>query len=121
MMTGLRRHLGWLSRLMVVVMAVVSLGPLVHHDPGHDPDCDPLLILHDESQHRFTSASAAGTPSPADHCAVCHWGRSFRGPVRWTSLSAPHPDARLAVDHAVDRAPAAPPLPLVPARAPPTA
>src|SRR5688500_11747068 len=111
------------ARLLVGVLLFVSAGPLIHSDPGHDADCEPALILHDESQHRFTARPSGDDADtvPGHHCVGCHFTRLMRGAVtRVVTGAVPvprtiptlDPNGRVAGDPR-DR-----PLP---ARAPPTA
>jgi hypothetical protein len=51
-------------------MGFIAFGPLVHDGLGHDEDCAPSLVLHDESRHRITDSPFS--PNKNEHCAVCH-------------------------------------------------
>ena len=100
-------------------MAGVSLGPILHGGAGHDPDCDPVFVVHDAAQHRFTASPAAVDPETENHCVACHVHRAPRGAVSW-ELSGLRPLDAGRVSGSADGAIApAPALVRVPARAPP--
>lgn len=69
------------ARVLVLTLSVSALGPLAHG--VHEDDCDPIFVLHDESQHHVQAASAGQVPLPGDHCVGCHFARSSRGPASW--------------------------------------
>lgn len=69
------------SRLLLVALSVTTVGPALHG--VHDTECDPLVVLHDASQHHFAAAPAADQPAGGDHCVACHFLRTSRGPVSW--------------------------------------
>jgi hypothetical protein len=104
--------------LALLLAGLVSLGASGWgHTGWDDPACDPVLVHHDHSAHRFQSGTLPLTP-PADHCLLCHSQRSLRTglvaahtsitdgvqtatvPVADTVLSA-----RLFASHAPSRAP----------------
>jgi hypothetical protein len=63
---------------LVVLTVGLSAGPALHAGDGHDADCDPVVVVHDESQHRFAARPEA-TPFPSEaHCVVCHLFRVSR-------------------------------------------
>jgi hypothetical protein len=70
------------AQLLLLALSVATLGPVLHG--VHDTDCDPVVVLHDESQHHFAAATPddGGTGS-AEHCVACHFLRTSRGPVSW--------------------------------------
>ncbi len=51
-------------------VASLSAASLVHSG-ADDPDCSPVLVLHDHSAHRFTAPAESGPAQ--DHCFICHW------------------------------------------------
>ena len=70
------------SRLLLVTLSVTTVGPALHG--VHDTDCDPVVVLHDASQHHFAAAPSAADESPgSDHCVACHFQRTSRGPISW--------------------------------------
>lgn len=70
------------ARLLLVALTVTTVGPALHG--VHDTDCDPVVVLHDESQHHFAAApQAADHPAGGDHCVACHFLRTSRGPGSW--------------------------------------
>ena len=106
---------------LVALMAAVSLGPVLHAGVGHDTDCDPVVVVHDESQHRFAAPNIDPDVLPAaEHCVVCHLFRGSRNSE--TAWNEGGRDlqvalvARLADNSLVGAQTAAP----LPARAPPT-
>jgi hypothetical protein len=87
------------------------------HAAQDDPACAaPPLEQHDESQHAIGAAAAAGH----EHCAVCHWSRTFRSPLdaRWVSDLALAAGSLLRPGRADGRRSADPGR--LPARAPPS-
>jgi hypothetical protein len=63
----------FLARGLAAVLAVIVGGGALNwgHIGGDDPDCDPVLVLHDHNAHRF-GTSAAHSPQPVEHCYLCH-------------------------------------------------
>ena len=61
------------SRVLAAVLAAVVSGGALDwgHLGGDDPDCNPVLVHHDHSAHRFGAAPSQSVP-PADHCYLCH-------------------------------------------------
>ena len=110
-----RRIMGPLARLLVVLLTLGTSVPVaVHGDAGHDPcDAGDIGPLAPQSLH----GPAAATKTR--HCDVCHWLRSLRAfdaaleapaisqiPTVSTFNPAPAPLLRLR-------------LPALPSRAPP--
>jgi hypothetical protein len=64
---------------LIVLTASLSLGPILH-GAGHDADCDPIVVVHDSSQHAFRSTEPAESDAlPShDHCVTCHLFRISR-------------------------------------------
>jgi hypothetical protein len=65
------------ARVLLLSLGVTAFGPSLHD--VHDIDCDPPVVVHDESQHRFDAAPETGRPFEGDHCVACHFHRSSRG------------------------------------------
>jgi len=65
-----RQH--WLTRGLATVLALlVSGSALASAHPGNDdPDCDPVLVIHNHAAHRVASQPLQG--SPEGHCFICH-------------------------------------------------
>jgi hypothetical protein len=106
------------ARVLLLALSVTALGPIAHG--VHDDECDPVFVIHDQSQHHVQAATAGRDELPADHCVACHFARSSRGPVAWepSGLTALDPGVLLYYrDGQLRAAPSAAPLP---ARAPPT-
>lgn len=105
------------SHLLVILTAWLSIAPALH-GAGHDQDCDPALVWHDESQHALTSAPTGSDVHPTDHCVACHLFRNSRHLAAWKfvpqALAADN--VSLHVDSGATRSRASVPLP---ARAPP--
>ena len=112
---GLMRHT---ARLLLLALSVTTLGPALHG--VHDTDCDPLVIVHDESQHHFTAASSSdnGGP-PGEHCVACHFLRTSRGPVSWEPSGLHALTSGNLLYHSDGQLVAAPAASPQPARAPP--
>ena len=62
-----------LSRVVASLLTlIVCAGSLDWgHAGGDDPGCNPVLVHHDDSAHRFSSAPTQTAPA-ADHCYICH-------------------------------------------------
>lgn len=57
---------------MAALLAILVCGALDWgHLGGDDPGCDVVLVQHDHSAHRFSSAPANPLP-PGEHCYLCH-------------------------------------------------
>lgn len=105
---------------LVALMAGVSLAPILHSGVGHDPDCEPVIVVHDAAQHRFSAPPSGLDELPSgEHCLVCHLVRSHRSSAAMEVLRT-HDLAVSLVGCVVDRsfAGTAAVTPL-PARAPP--
>lgn len=71
--------------LLVSLLALVAPHTFgAHHDS--DSEIAPIAV-HDHAAHRVGSASGTADPSP-QHCAVCHWSRSFRLLTRVSTVTA---------------------------------
>lgn len=65
-----------LAQGLIVLTTWLSLVPVLH---GDDAGCNPTIVVHDQSQHRFTATSPNGNaPAADDHCLACHLFRSSR-------------------------------------------
>jgi hypothetical protein len=87
MFRTMRRN-GIVPMLMLLVMAgsiPLQVTALIHDD-GRDP-CEPTLVLHDESAHRYGPVHGR-TPGP-EHCAVCHWLQTLRNLQAAAGLALP--------------------------------
>lgn len=107
------------ARALVVLMTALSIAPLVHAGDTHDTDCEPVVVVHDESQHRFAAWPQA-TPFPSEeHCVLCHLFRISRVSQDAAAVDACDPATlELGVPRDDYRVSAAAIVPL-PARAPP--
>ncbi len=107
-----------IARALVVALSVTTLGPILHG--LHAEACEPPLVLHDASQHRFSSVPANPIePATPDHCVACHLQRTSHNPELLNSPAQPVLKAsgiRRPVDQVFAADPASLPLP---ARAPP--
>jgi hypothetical protein len=105
---------------LVVLTAGLSLGPMLHAGDGHDAECDPLVVVHDPSQHAFGSRDVADTETlPShDHCVTCHLFRISRLSPETSAVHASESVRALAPpeNNFLLSAPVSIPLP---ARAPP--
>jgi hypothetical protein len=65
-----RQH--WLTRGLATVLALLVSGSALElaHPGNDDPDCNPILVVHDHNAHRI--ATQPGQPSPEGHCFICH-------------------------------------------------
>jgi hypothetical protein len=66
-----------LTRSIAALLAVLVCGSALNwgHAGGDDRDFDIVVVHHDHTAHRFSTAPT--TPSPSDHCYLCHSLRLF--------------------------------------------
>jgi hypothetical protein len=64
---------GWASRAVCALLTLVVFGGAFDwgHVGGDDPDCNPVLVIHDHTAHHFSATPTGGTPV-SDHCYICH-------------------------------------------------
>ena len=112
---GLVRHT---ARVLLLALSVTTLGPALHG--AHDTDCDPVVVVHDESQHHFARASTGDSDvTPGEHCLACHFLRTSRGPVSWEPTGLHVLTSGNLLYHSDGQLVAAPTARPQPARAPP--
>ena len=109
------RNLALFALLVMTGSVPVSVSALLHE--GGDDDCQPVLVLHDESAHRI-GASRGAAPVESQHCAVCHWLQSVQAPAAAAFMASPAAGSHHLVVSAVPLSGDAT-LELVAARAPP--
>ena len=116
--------LGWLRARarLVAPLVLVALGTLaLPHggEAGHDRDDGlPTIVVHDASDHHVTTLPRSESEHP-DHCAICHWTRTFRAQTR-VGLLASASTARVHRSPGREAAPAfSSAAPQPPLRAPP--
>lgn len=63
----------FLSRSVAMLLALLVCGGAVNwgHVGGDDRDCDVTVYHHDHTAHRISTAPA-NSPTPSDHCYICH-------------------------------------------------
>ena len=83
------RNLALFALLVMTGSVPVSVSALLHE--GGDDDCQPVLVLHDESAHRI-GASRGAAPVESQHCAVCHWLQSVQAPATAAFMAVPAAD-----------------------------
>ena len=106
-----------IASVLIATLAVVSVGPFLHAADGHD--AEDALVVHDASQHAFSTESRPGEVPVENHCVACHWVRIVRAPHGWDVVDAFFlPPGALLPDQPPLLAAASSVLPL-PARAPP--
>ncbi len=92
-------HNGFLRRLVAALLAAMVCAGSVDwgHAGGDDPDCSPVLVLHDHSAHRFM-AGAASPSSGGEHCYICHSLRLLHSALtaQGSSVDASAPSVTLA-------------------------
>src|SRR5688572_10503853 len=72
----------------VLLLSLLALATPHTFGTHHDSDSEIAPIgVHDHAAHRVGSASGTADPSP-QHCAVCHWSRSFRLLTRVPTIAA---------------------------------
>jgi hypothetical protein len=109
------RNLALFALLVIGGSVPVSIAALLHE--GADDECQPILVLHDESAHRI-GASRGSVPADSQHCVVCHWFQSVQTPATAAFMAAPSEDSHHLAVSALPLAGDAV-LDLVAARAPP--
>lgn len=62
---------------MALLVSIVTLGLPHAPGPGHDADCDIIVVAHDSSAHQVHTDGPVDRNDPV-HCLACHWARSFR-------------------------------------------
>jgi hypothetical protein len=105
------------SQVLVFLTAWLSVAPALHGG-GHDQDCDPAVVVHDESQHGVAAAST-DRDHTGDHCVACHLFRSSRHAVAWKFVPQALADSGLTLQVVARAADGREIVPL-PARAPPS-
>lgn len=105
------------ARVLLVSLSVSALGPAAHEI--HEDDCDPIFVLHDETQHHVQAPQTAATEVPGDHCVACHFARSSRGQASWEPSGLMALDPGVLLYHSDGELRAAPSAAPLPARAPP--
>jgi hypothetical protein len=109
------RSLALFALLVITGSVPVSISALVHE--GGDDQCQPVLVLHDESAHRVGASRGTG-PVDSQHCVVCHWLQSVQAPAAAAFMAAPASNSHHLTVSAVPLSGDAI-LELVAARAPP--
>jgi hypothetical protein len=72
----------------VLLVSLLALAAPHTFGAHHDSDSEIApIVVHDHAAHRVGSASGTADPSP-QHCAVCHWSRSFRLLTRVPTVTA---------------------------------
>jgi hypothetical protein len=68
-----RIHGGWAGRVASALLSLLVFGGAFDwgHVGGDDRDCNPVLVHHDHTAHRFSAAPTGGAPVPV-HCYICH-------------------------------------------------
>ena len=106
------------ARTLLVALSVATLGPVLHR--AHDDSCDPVVVLHDASQHHVQAAPSSDRGGPVnDHCVACHFARASRGPAAWELSGASVLAAGVILYHRDGQLVGAPSASPLPARAPP--
>jgi hypothetical protein len=111
-----RRVLRVAARTLLLALSVMMLGPVVHG--AHDDQCDPVVVVHDASQHHV-QAPASSSSAPGDHCVACHFARASRGFASWEPSGLTAFAAGVLMYHHDGQLIAAPSSVPLPARAPP--
>jgi hypothetical protein len=115
---GLRRRvLRLAARLLLFALSVTTFGPVVHG--AHDDQCDPVVVLHDASQHHVQAPLQDDAIPGGDHCVACHFARASRGPAAWEPSGLTALTAGVLLYHHDGQLIAAPSAAPLPARAPP--
>lgn len=93
MLSALRRtRLASLLALFIITGSVpISTAALLHD--ASDDSCQPTLVHHDESAHRWNGTRTV-SPQP-QHCAICHWLQSLQTVVATVAVVDPASDTDL--------------------------
>lgn len=105
------------ARVLLVAVSVSALGPIAHEI--HVDDCDPVFVVHDETQHHLQARGNASDAPATEHCVACHFARSSRGPVSWEPTGLMALDRGVLLYHSDGDLRASPHAAPLPARAPP--
>ena len=73
---------------VAVLVSLTTLGLPHAIGPGHDADCDIIIVAHDASAHQI-HADRTGDTTDTVHCLACHWARSFKPRSDTTYLRRP--------------------------------
>ncbi|HZR23904.1 MAG TPA: hypothetical protein VFA59_09980 [Vicinamibacterales bacterium] len=84
--TSLRRQ-RLCARAFALLLSVAVCGGTLNwgHAGGDDPECEPQLVQHDHTAHRFT-AETQQTGSQDEHCNLCHLLRLLQSALPSGSL-----------------------------------
>ena len=65
---------------LIAVVALFATMPVtvssLLHDDRDDVFCNPAVVVHDQSAHRYSAPAPA--PSESEHCVLCHALQSLR-------------------------------------------
>ena len=78
--SGLRRAT---AHLLLLALSVTTVGPALHE--AHDEELQPVVVVHDESEHHFQAAPTTADPGTSHHCVACHFVRASYGPASWVA------------------------------------
>lgn len=88
MLRALRRNsFASLFALLVIAGSIPLSVAALLHDAADDAVCQPALVVHDESAHRFEAARTTTPESP--HCYICHFLQSLRTVESTVAVVAP--------------------------------
>ena len=79
--SGLRRAT---AHVLLLVLSVTTVGPILHD--AHDEELQPVVVVHDESEHHFQSAPSTPDTGATHHCVACHFVRSSHGAASWEPM-----------------------------------
>jgi hypothetical protein len=113
-----QRSRSFAATVLLSILAMSASVVTPHADDCHDATCGNAFVLHDASAHRIRAASATDDGHP-QHCAVCHFSRSFRPRPQATSLPVPLLEAGVCVHIEVFTAARTAPVAQPPLRSPP--
>ena len=116
MLQWLRARAGSVAPAVLLALATLALPHIDAHHDGHTGF--PAIVVHDASDHSIGRVPASN--ERPDHCAICHWTRTFRLQTRVAAVAS-LPTVHLGRSHLQQSPPASrgvatqPPL-----RAPPS-
>ena len=73
---------------LALLASLTMLGLPHATGPGHDADCDIIVVAHDAAAHHVQADGPRDDGQPV-HCLACHWARAFRKHTDAVYLPAP--------------------------------
>jgi hypothetical protein len=71
------------AHVLLLALSVTTVGPALHE--AHDEELQPVVVVHDESEHHFQAAPSTADTGTSHHCVACHFVRASYGPASWVA------------------------------------